>query len=87
MNEISKSSKLDDKGLVISQTETGRAAPKTFYFKYDARGNMVEKGTVANQPTETRGYDPLDRLTNVLYYDAQGYPKEVLNITYETYRD
>jgi hypothetical protein len=83
--KIQYENKLDDKGWVASQSETGRSIPKSFYFKYDASGNMVEKGTIKNQPVETRGYDPLNRLTSILSYDAQGFPKEVLNITYEVY--
>ena len=83
--KIQYENKLDDQGRVIAQTESGRGTPKTFYFKYDAAGNMLEKGITPNQPAEMRGYDPMNRLTSILTFDPQGYPKEVLNITYETY--
>ncbi len=83
--KIQYENKLDDKGRVIAQTESGRGAPKTFYFKYDVAGNLLEKGITPNQPAEMRGYDPMNRLTSILTFDPQGYPKEVLNITYETY--
>lgn len=83
--KIQYENKLDDKGHVIGQTESGRGTPKNFYFKYDAAGNMLEKGITLNQPAEMRGYDPMNRLTSILTFDPQGFPKEVLNITYETY--
>jgi hypothetical protein len=83
--KIQYDNKLDEKGRVIAQTESGRGAPKTYYFKYDTAGNMVEKGIIPNQPLELRGYDPMGRLTDVLTFDMQGLPKEVLNITYECY--
>lgn len=83
--KIQYTNKYDDQGHLVSQTESGRGTPKTIYFKYDAAGNMVERGMIANQPTELRGYDPMNRLTSILFLDAQGFPKEVLNISYETY--
>lgn len=76
---------LDDKGRVVKQVETGKTGARTFYFTYTANGQMADRGTAVNQPLETRGYDPMGRITDVLSYDAQGLPKEVLNITYESY--
>lgn len=83
---IQYSNKLDDKGRVVSQTETGRsAAAKTFHFSYDDAGHLVDRYTVKYQPTESRAYDPMGRLANVLFFDAQGLPKEVLSFSYETW--
>jgi YD repeat-containing protein len=83
--KIQYTNKLDDKGRVIGQTEAGRAAPKTYYFNYDASGHLIEKGITRNQPLELRGYDPMGRLTDILFFDTSGFSKEMLNITYETF--
>lgn len=77
--------KLDEKGRVIQQTETGKTTPRTFYFNYDAQGHMIDRGTIQRQPTESRHYDTMGRLWNTLTYDAQGLPKEVQNISYECF--
>jgi hypothetical protein len=77
--------KLDDKGHVIQQTETGKTTPRTYYFTYNALGQLMDKATTPLRPTESRGYDTMGRLTNILTYDAAGFPKEVLNITYESF--
>lgn len=76
---------LDDKGRVIKQVESGKTGARTFLFSYTPQGQIADKGTVANLPSETRGYDAMGRLTDILSYDAQGLPKEVLNVTYESY--
>jgi hypothetical protein len=83
--KIQYETKRDDKGNVVAQTESGRGNPKTFYFKYDAAGHMLEKGIIANQPNELRGYDAMGKLTDILFFDPQGYQKEMLNISYEMY--
>ncbi|MFM2375410.1 MAG: hypothetical protein RLZZ165_507 [Bacteroidota bacterium] len=73
----------DEKGRVIKQTEQGKTSPRTYYFSYDDQGNMVDRGSVPNRPREARGYDARQRLTDVLTYEASGFPEEVLNISYE----
>jgi hypothetical protein len=78
-------SKLDPDGKVVSQTETGKGAPKIAYFSYDGKGHIVMKGNSPKQPLEARFYNNLGHLTDILSYDPSGYPKEVLSISYETY--
>ncbi len=77
--------KLDEKGRVIQQAETGKSSPRTYYFYYNEKGQMTGKALVPNQPLESRNYDTMGRLGCILTYDAAGLPKEILNITYETF--
>lgn len=85
--QVKYENKVDGKGRVVEQTETGKTAPRIFFFTYNDRGQLMDKANVPKQPVETRGYDTLGRLTDVLTYDAQGIPKEVLNISYARYRN
>ena len=77
--------KLDDKGRVVQQIETGKTSPRTFYFGYNEKGQLVDKATIPGQPTESRNYDTMGRLGCILSYDANGMPKEVINFSYESF--
>lgn len=85
ISKVEYKSKMDSFGRVAQQTEIGKGQPRTVYFQYDSKGRIFTKGNSVSHIGEARNYDLFGRLEDVVYFDSEGFPKEILKIAYTSF--